>query len=79
MSLTVKKVAKLMRCGVKGRYLDGGNGVRGLYLIVGGKNAAHWELRYELNKRGHWMGLGSARDRRPRARQETTPTTGRRQ
>jgi integrase len=75
MSLTVKKVSKLMRRGVAGRYLDGGNGVRGLYLIVGGKANAHWELRYELHGRGHWMGLGSAKDfslneARDRARRE---------
>jgi hypothetical protein len=35
MNLTIKKVAKLMRRGVAGHYLDGGTGVRGLYLIVG--------------------------------------------
>jgi integrase len=75
MSLTVKKVAKLTRRGVPGRYLDGGNGVRGLYLIVGGKANAHWELRYQLRGRGHWMGLGSAKDftlseARERARKE---------
>jgi integrase len=61
-SLTVKRVAKLTRRGVAGRYLDsGGNGVRGLYLCIGGKNNAHWELRYERNGRGTWMGLGSAK------------------
>jgi integrase len=76
MSLTVKKVAKLMRRGVAGRYLDGGStGVRGLYLIVGGKSNAHWELRYQQREVGHWMGLGSARDftlteARERARKE---------
>jgi integrase len=76
MSLTVKKVAKLMRRGVEGRYLDGGStGVRGLYLIVGGKNNAHWELRYQQREVGHWMGLGSARtftltEARDRARKE---------
>jgi integrase len=76
MSLTVKKVAKLIRRGVAGRYIDGGTtGVRGLYLIVGGKNNAHWELRYQQRERGHWMGLGSAKDftlteARDRARKE---------
>ena len=44
MSLTVKKVAALRRRGQPGRYLDGGNtGVRGLYLIIQGRRAAHWE------------------------------------
>jgi integrase len=76
MSLTVKKVAKLMRRGEPGRYLDGGaNGVKGLYLIVQNKRAAHYELRFQLRERGHWMGLGSARDfnlneARGRARRE---------
>jgi integrase len=60
MSLTVKRVAKLVRRGEPGRYLDGRSGVRGLYLIVGGKGNAHWELRYELQGRARWMGLGSA-------------------
>jgi integrase len=76
MSLTVKKVAKLTRRGEPGRYLDGGaNGVKGLYLIVQNKKAAHYECRYQLRGRGHWMGLGSARDfsleeARERARKE---------
>jgi hypothetical protein len=60
MALTLKRVAKLMRGGAPGRHLDKG-GERGLYLIVAGPNAAHWELRYQLNGRGRWMGLGSAR------------------
>ena len=63
MSLTVKKVAKLMRGGKPGRHLDGGSsGVRGLYLIVQNRKAAHWELRYQLNGKSRWMGLGSARE-----------------
>jgi Arm DNA-binding domain len=62
MSLTVKKVASLMRRGEPGRYLDSGaGGERGLYLIVANKAAAHWELRYQLHGRSRWMGLGSAR------------------
>ena len=61
-SLTVKRVERLMRRGDPGRHLDGGtSGLRGLYLIVGGKTAAHWELRFQLNGRARWMGLGSAR------------------
>jgi hypothetical protein len=63
MSLTLKKVARLMRLGEPGRHLDGGtNGVKGLYLIVRNKRAAHYEFRFQLHERGHWMGLGSARD-----------------
>ena len=61
MSLTLKKVARLMRLGEPGRHLDGGtNGVKGLYLIVRNKRAAHYEFRFQLHERGHWMGLGSA-------------------
>jgi hypothetical protein len=61
MSLTVKRVQRLLRRGEPGRYLDGVGGQRGLYLIVANKQAAHWELRYQLNGRARWMGLGSAR------------------
>ena len=62
MGLTIKKVAKLRRRGAIGRYLDGGHdGLPGLYLIIGGRNNAHWELRFELNGRARWMGLGSCR------------------
>jgi integrase len=76
MALTVKKVAKLIRRGVPGRYLDGGGtGVRGLYLCIGGPRNAHYELRFQLRGRGRWMGLGSAFDfslteARERARKE---------
>jgi integrase len=63
MGLTVKKVAKLMRRGEAGQYGDGGTeGVRGLRLIVANRNAAHFELRYQLDHRSRQMGLGSARD-----------------
>jgi integrase len=70
-SLTAKRVAKLIRRGEPGRFLDtigrsvGGGPdrepCRGLYLVVGGKHAAHWELRFQLNHRTRFMGLGSAR------------------
>jgi integrase len=73
MNLTVKRVLKLLRQGQPGRHRDGE--VRGLYLDIGGKRNAHWALRYQLNHRPHWMGLGSARDfnlteARERARKE---------
>jgi len=63
MALTLKKVAKLVRKGEPGRYSDNGglDGVKGLRLVVAGKNAAHWELRFQLHGRVRWMGLGSAR------------------
>lgn len=92
MALTVKKVAKLIRGGQPGRHLDSGNsGVRGLYLIVQNRRAAHWELRYQLNGRTRWMGLGSARgefdlaqarerarEHRRQLRDKTDPLTARR-
>ncbi len=63
MALTLKKVAKLVRNGEPGRYSDNGglDGVKGLRLVVAGKNAAHWELRFQLHGRVRRMGLGSAR------------------
>ncbi len=61
MSLTLKKVAKLVRAGKEGDYLDGPpSGVRGLYLQVRNQRNASWGLRYQLHGRTHWMGLGSA-------------------
>jgi integrase len=57
MGLTVKRVDKLINAGVRGRYFD----AQGLYLVVGGKSAANWSRRYELDHRAHWLGLGSAR------------------
>jgi integrase len=50
----------LVRAGRPGQFLDGKGGVRGLYLVVEHKRNASWGLRYELDKRTHWMGLGSA-------------------
>ena len=66
MSLTAKKVAKLIRNGEPGRHIDSFSAedgrVRGLYLVVANRNAASWELRFQLNHRTRWMGLGSARE-----------------
>jgi integrase len=52
-----------------GRYGDGG----GLWLEVSASGARHWTLRYQINGRARWMGLGSAEvvtlaDARERAR-----------
>ena len=55
--LTAKRVEKLLRRGEPGRHFDDA----GLYLDIGGKNAAHWTRRFELNGTGHWMGLGSCK------------------
>ena len=60
--MTVKRVEKLIRRGEEGRWLDSGPaGQRGLYLVVANKQAAHWELRYQIDDRARQMGLGSAR------------------
>jgi integrase len=56
--VTVKKVDKLIRHGAAGAHLDD----RNLYLVVNSPNAAHWELRYQLDGKSHQMGLGSARN-----------------
>jgi integrase len=56
MSLTSKRVLKLLRQGEPGRHLD----VRGLYLVVASRTNAHWEKRYQLDGREHYHGLGSA-------------------
>jgi integrase len=56
VKLTVKKVAKLLRQGVSGRHFDG----QGLYLVVESKRNASWSRRFELHKRAHELGLGSA-------------------
>ncbi|MGO9401742.1 MAG: tyrosine-type recombinase/integrase [Xanthobacteraceae bacterium] len=63
-SLTVKKVSKLVRAGEPGKHLDSGSAdaVRGLHLVVVNKRNASWQLRYQIDKRTRWMGLGSARD-----------------
>jgi integrase len=56
MALTMKRVAKLVSRGEPGRHFDGS----GLYLVIAGKAAAHWERRYQLHDREHYLGLGSA-------------------
>jgi integrase len=61
MSLTLKRVARLIRAGKEGDFLDGPpSGVRGLYLCIKNPRNASWGLRFQLNKRTRWMGLGSA-------------------
>jgi hypothetical protein len=61
MSLTAKKVEKLLNAGVPTKVTDKG-GVRGLMLCVEGKTSAHWLLRYQRDHKTRHMGLGSARD-----------------
>jgi integrase len=56
MSLTSKKVLKLLRRGEAGRYFD----KHGLYLVVASRDSAHWEKRYQLDGKEHYHGLGSA-------------------
>jgi integrase len=70
MGLTEKRIAKLRD---KGRYLD----TDGLYLQVGPTGSKSWLLRFELNHRERFMGLGKlsdftlveARERARKARQ----------
>lgn len=63
--LTVKHVSKLLRHGDPGRHIDSHSGdpdrQRGLYLVVRSKTSASWELRYQLDGRPHWYGIGPAR------------------
>jgi integrase len=73
MSLTAKRVERLISRGTAGRYRD--SEVRGLYLEVVNPNNSHWSLRYQLHGKEHRMGLGSTRDftlreARERARRE---------
>jgi integrase len=54
--LTAQRVEKLKNAGdpKPGMYADGG----GLYLRVTPEGARNWVLRYMLNRRPRWMGLG---------------------
>ena len=74
--LTAKRIERLRK--KPGRYLDGGDVGRGLYLQIT-DGGASWLLRYERTIGGkrneRWMGLGSLRDfslkqARERARQQ---------
>lgn len=57
MALTAKRIAKL---NAPGRYRD--PETRGLYLQVGRTGTKSWLLRYELNGRERFHGLGSFKD-----------------
>jgi hypothetical protein len=59
MTLTAKKIARLRQ--QPGRYIDGGDLGRGLYLQVT-EGGASWLLRYERGGRERWLGLGSLAD-----------------
>lgn len=58
MSLTVKKVQKLLSKGKRGQWLD----ERCLYLVVTGPGTGSWSFQYELAGHPHEMGLGSVAD-----------------
>src|ERR1700674_2814760 len=60
MGLTVKRVERLLRAGVPGKYTDGV--VKGLMLCVESKSSAHWLLRYQRDHKVRHLGLGGARD-----------------
>ena len=59
MGLTVKRVERLLRAGVPGKYTDGD--VKGLMLCVESKSSAHWLLRYQRDHKVRHLGLGGAR------------------
>src|SRR5450631_3217321 len=59
MALTTKKIDQLKQ--TPGRYLDGGDWGRGLYLQVT-EGGASWLLRYQRSGHERWMGLGSLKD-----------------
>jgi integrase len=52
-----KLTARRVETAGPGRYGDGG----GLWLEVSPSGARHWILRYQLNGRSRWMGLGSVK------------------
>jgi integrase len=54
MKLTAKKIAKLVRRGVKGKYPDG----HGLYLQIQNRDNVSWFFRYERDGKEHFPGLG---------------------
>jgi integrase len=56
--LPVLSAKKVERVKAKGRYADGT--LKGLYLQVSDSGAKSWLLRYEINGRKRWMGLGPA-------------------
>jgi integrase len=69
--MAVLSAKKVERVKAKGRYADGT--LPGLYLQVSARGAKSWLLRYEIDGRKRWMGLGSAsvfnlREARERAR-----------
>jgi integrase len=59
MKLTTKNYRQLLS--IPGRYRDTGGEIRGLILVVTNPKAASWKLRYEIDGRERWLGLGSAR------------------
>ena len=59
MALTSKRIEQLRKA--PGRYIDGGDLGRGLYLQVT-PGGASWLLRYERSDRERWMGLGALTD-----------------
>lgn len=59
--LTVKRIAKWLRNDAAGIYTDvGPGGVKGLRLVVKSRSNASWILRFQIDHRPRYMGLGSA-------------------
>jgi len=57
--LTAKRVQAIK---TPGKHHDSQGPVRGLHLQVGANGSKSWLLRYEVDGRERWMGLGSAGD-----------------
>jgi hypothetical protein len=71
--LTALKIEKANRAGM---YADGG----GLYLRVTPEGTKQWVLRFMLNRRARWMGLGplalyGLQEARAKAHDARTPST----
>jgi hypothetical protein len=58
INLTTKTVERLRK--TPGRYRD--SLVKGLLLVVQSETSAAWTLRYEVDGREKWLGLGGLRD-----------------
>lgn len=60
MTLTAKRIERLLARGEPTKIRD--TEVRGLLLSIKSKTSASWLLRYQLNHKETFLGLGSARD-----------------
>src|SRR6187401_2498068 len=59
MLVTAQNFRRLLT--TPGRYRDSGGEVKGLMLVVVNERNASWQLRYQRDRKEHWLGLGTAR------------------